>query len=454
MIQNRLLRRITCILLAVCLLCLTAFSASADEIRYTFPETEEETITAPSAMMLYFGIRPEDDVVLYEKAADAQYQPGSLMRVAMLGYAMKLINEQGLDIKTETASYSLYLFNHYVAGTGLGTAEMNFGETWTIYDLLTLCAIQTSADCAVTLAEKLSGSPEAFVEGLNSFAAELGCTNSHFTNVMGLNNEGQYMSARDVVTFLRYAMQYAEINDMLSLTDWTVSPVSGGKKRSWPTSNDMLRASQAPFYQYATGGRTGGTLTESSLVEYGSYKGYDYMAVVMGAERKDEKGKLTHIAYKEAKSLLRWGFLNFSHVTLLHKDVPVDRINVTNSRNKDGIKLVATKDLFTVAPNGTDVSKVTREIIYNKKEYIAPIKKGEVVALMVLYLDGKEIGRTDLVAGEDAPYSTLRATGKKLYAAIFSWWTLAFVLLIIVLIIGYVLLMIRYNRRRNKTWKN
>ena len=450
----RLLRRIACVFLAVCLLCMTAFSASAEDIRYEFPDTEEETITAPSAMMLYFGIRPEDDVVLYEKEADARYQPGSLMRVAMLGYAMKVIGEQELDIDTETASYSLYLFNHYVAGTGLGTAEMKFGETWTLRDLLTLCALQTSADCAVTLAEKLSGTPEAFVEGLNAFAAALGCTNSHFTNAMGLNDEGQYMSARDVVTFLRYAMQYTEVYDMLALTDWTVKPVSGGSKRSWPTSNDMLRASQKPFYQYATGGRTGGTLTESSLVEYGSYKGYDYMAVVMGAERKDEKGKLTHIAYKEAKSLIRWGFLNFSHVTLLHKDVPVDRIDVLNAKSDEGVKLAPAKDLFTVAPNGTDISKITREITYTKQQYAAPIKKGEVLGTIVLYFEGKEIGRTDLVAGEDAPYSALRAAWKTIRSVIFSWWTLAFVVLIILLIVGYVLLTIRYNRRRNKTWKS
>ena len=450
----RLLRRIACIVLAVCLLCVTAFSASAEDIRYEFPETEEQSITAPSAMMLYFGIRPEDDVILYEKEADVPYQPGSLMRVAMLGYAMKLINEQNLDMDTETASYSLYLFNHYVAGTGLGTAEMNFGETWTIRDLLTLCAIQTSADCAVTLAEKLSGSPEAFVEGLNAFAAELGCTNSHFTNVMGLNEEGQYMSARDVVTFLRHAMQYAEINTMLSLTDWTVKPVSGGKKRSWPTSNDMLRESQDPFYTYATGGRTGGTLTESSIVEYGSYKGYDYMAVVMGAQRKDEKGELTHTAYKEAKALLRWGFLNFSHLTLLLKDVPVSSISVINSSKKDGVQLVSAKDLFTVAPNGTDVSKITREITYTKTEYRAPIKKGEVLGSIVLYLDGKEIGRTELVASTDAPHSAFLAAKEKVSAILFSWWTLAFVILLILLIGGYILLMIRYNRRRQKTWKN
>lgn len=450
----RLLRRIACGLIAVCLLCMTAFSASAEAIRYDFPETEEQAITAPSAMMLYFGIRPEDDVVLYEKEADARYQPGSLMRVAMLGYAMKLINEQKIDIDTETASYSLYLFNHHVAGTGLGTAEMNFGETWTLRDLLTLCAIQTSADCAVTLAEKLSGSPEAFVEGLNEFATELGCTNSHFTNVMGLNDDGQYMSARDVVTFLRYAMQYPEVYEMLALTDWTVQPVSGGKKRSWPTGNDMLRASQEPFYQYATGGRTGGTLTESSLVEYGSYKGYDYMAVVMGAERKDEKGKLTHTAYKEAKALIRWGFLEFSHLTLLLKDVPVDHVNVINSSNKDGVQLISAKDLITVAPNGTDISKVTRQITYTKKEYRAPVKKGEVLGTMVLYLDGKEIGRTDLVASEDAPHSALLAAKEKIHAVLFSWWTVAFVILILLLIGGYILLMIRYNRRHNKTWKS
>ena len=450
MTHLRLFHRVIGTVVLLALLLMTVFSVSAEGLRYEFPETEEATIVSPSAMLLYMGIRPEQDVILYEKAADVRYQPGSLMRVAMMGYAMKLITEQNLDINTETAEYTLYQFNHYVAGTGLHVALMNFGETWTLRDLLAVCTIQTAADCAVALATKLSGSPEAFVDGLNAFSQELGCSNSHFTNVMGLNDDGQYMSARDVMTFTRHAMQYPEIKSMLELTSWAVKPVSGGKTRSWPNSNDMLRESTAVYYKYAVGGRTGGTLTEMSVVEYGSLDGYDYMAIVMGAPKKDEKGNLTNRAYTDAKQLIRWGLLDFTYEPLLRKNEPVGRVQVENCADREYVSLVPTTDLDTVVKKGTDLKQVTREIVYTKNEFVAPIKKGEVLGTMHLYLNGARIASVPLASAEEAPYSGLTAFWNAVGDFLLSGWMLLIVFVIFLLIGGYVFLAIRYNRRRNR----
>ena len=449
----RLLHRALCYVLVVCLVLVCATPVCAEKLLYDFPETEDSRITAPSAMMLYMGLQPEQDVVLYEKDVDTRYQPGALMRVAMMGYAMKLIIENNIDMYKETASYTLSLFNTYVAGTGLHVALMDFGETWTLYDLLTVCSIQTAADCAVTLAEKLSGTPEAFVEGLNAFAAELGCTNSHFTNVIGLNEEGQYMSARDVVTFTRYAMQYPEIQTMLELKDWTVKPVSGGSKRSWPNSNDMIRQSSPFFYTYATGGHTGGTLTETSLVEYGTLDGYQYMAVVMGAPRKDSKGEIVGTAYAEARLLIRWGLIGFTYETVLHKAELVGRVPVSGCAKRQSVSLVPAEDINTVLKNNTDLSKITRTVTYNQEKYTAPIEKGDVRGEVTLYLDGKEIATANLVAGEAAPYNAVYSVWESIRRFLFSGWTLALLIIVAILAGAYIWLMVRYNRKQNKKWK-
>ena len=454
MTHKRFFCRLVGVLALLSLLLTMAFSVSADGLLYDFPETEEETIVSPSAMLLYMGIRPEQDIILYEKEADVRYEPGSLMRVAMLGYAMKLITEQNIDIDTETAEYTLYQFNHYVAGTGLHVALMNFGETWTLRDLLTVCAIQTAADCAVALATKLSGTPEAFVEGLNAFAQELGCTNSHFTNVMGLNEEGQYMSARDVMTFTRYAMQYPAVAAMLELTSYKVTPVSGGSARSWPNSNDMLRSSTAVYYTYAVGGHTGGTPTEMSLVEYGSMDGYDYMAVAMGAPKTDEKGNLTNQAYRDARLLIRWGLLDFAYEPLLRQSEPVAHVAVANCADRDYVSLVPTGDLGTVVKKGTDLTAVPREIVYTKTEFTAPIQKGEVLATMTLLLDGKRLASVPLAAAEDAPYSGLTAFWTAVGNFVSSGWMVLILCVLLLLVGGYIFLVIRYNRRKGRKFRS
>lgn len=436
--------------LAAILLLLSVLPVAGEQILYPYPDAEGDTVGAPSAMLLYMGVKPEQDVILYEKQADTRYQPGSLMRVAMLGYAMKYITDNNINMDTQTATYTLELFNHYVAGTDLHTALMKFGETWTLRDLMTVCAIQTAADCAVTLAAALGGSPEAFVAGLNEFSAALGCTNSHFTNVMGLNEEGQYMSARDVMTFTRYAMQYPEVQAMLELTDWAVKPVSGGTTRSWPTSNDMLRRSMSVYYTYAVGGRTGGTLTETSLMEYGSKDGYEYMSIVMGAQRKDDKGNLTYAAYADAKRLIRWGLIGFRYETLAHKSEPVGRIEVTDCAEKNSLPLVPAVDVTAVIPNDLDVNRITRKVTMDTQRCRAPVEKGTELATLELYVEDKLVASSRLIAGESASRNIVYAAWVRIKAFLFSGWFLLIAAVLLLLIGGYVLLNIQYNKKKRK----
>ena len=276
-------------------------AVNAADIRYEFPADEGENIASPSAMLMYLGVRADQDVILYEKEADKAYRPGALSRVAVLGYAMKVVEEKGLDLDKTTGTFTLYLYNHYVTGTGLAIVNMATGEEWTLRDLFAVCAIQTAADSVVTLAAAVSGTVEEFVDGLNAFAAELGCTGSHFTNVTGLNDEGQYMTARDTMTFMRYAMEKPLLKELFSLKQYTVNPVKKGKKTTWATGNEMIRASSPYYYAYAHGGKTGGTLTELGVVQFGGKDGYEYLAVVMGAPKKDEKGNATGTAYEDVR---------------------------------------------------------------------------------------------------------------------------------------------------------
>ena len=434
-------------------LLLSGIPVTAAQLRYEYPAEGEDTIQSPSALLLYMGVKAEQDVYLYEKEVDKTYEPGALMRVAMVGYATQLIREQNIDMETATGSYTLELFNHYVAGTGLHVALMNFGETWTIKDLLTVSTIQTAADCAVTLAATLSGSPEAFVEGLNQYAQALGCTNSYFTNVAGVNDGVQKMSARDVATFTRHAMQYSEVRDMLELTQWTVKPVSGGTTRSWPSSCDFIRQSSPVFYTYALGGKTGGTVSEMGLMSFGGNNGYEYMAIVMGAPRKKENGDMTNIVYADARRLIRWGLLDFRYEKLAHKNEPVGRIPVRDSAERSSITLVPTRDLTTVLGPDVDRDEITRRVVTTQTECVAPVTEGEVLGTLELYLNNELVGSVPVAAGENASRNFLYAAWCDIRNVLFSGWTLAILLLLAALAIGYVLLNIRYNRKRNRRWK-
>ena len=60
--------------------------------------------------------------------------------------------------------------------------------------------LESGNDAAVTLAEGVSGSRKAFVREMNRRARKLGLNHTHYANPIGLDQEGNYSSARDLVT--------------------------------------------------------------------------------------------------------------------------------------------------------------------------------------------------------------------------------------------------------------
>ena len=71
-------------------------------------------------------------------------------------------------------------------------------------------------DAAKAIAEHVGGSEAGFVQLMNEYAARIGMTDTRFTNVTGLYDEGQYTTARDIALLLRTALANAEFNRVFS----------------------------------------------------------------------------------------------------------------------------------------------------------------------------------------------------------------------------------------------
>ena len=418
------------------------------QVLYDYPSSGGDSIVSPSAMLVYLGTTAEQDVILYEKNADARYSPGALVRVMVGAYAMEVIEEKNLDIDTATGTYTLQMFNHTIAGTGLGTANMAIGETWTIRDLLSVSMIQTAADAALTMAVTLSGDQAAFVQGMNELAEELGCTNSHFTNVTGLHDENQYMSPRDVITITRYAADFPVLRKMMEMSQYTAHPVSGGEARSWPSSNELLRSSSGSYYENAVYGRTG-YADGYSIVAMGAKAGYEYMAVAMGAPR-DENGAAT-VHFSDVTNLLQWGFSDFSYKTLLNKSEPVDRIPVSLCWEKDTIAAVPAEEFSTIVASGVDASQVIRKVTRYQESLTAPVEKGTPLGKVELFLNlDQKIGEVELVAAEGAEKNQWLAAWAQFLLFVKSPWFYIGLGALLLLFIGYMILVIVHNRRRKR----
>ena len=155
-------RRLIAILCALLLVCLPFGGTASAEVSYALPEGT--SVSAQSAMLVYLGSTPEQDTVLFAQNAERVCGPAALVRMMVGAVALREIKAQGLDLDATHGTYTSQLFYGYIGGTGLSVANMAIGETWSLRDLLTTSLIVTAADAAVTLAETVCGSVEAFVE--------------------------------------------------------------------------------------------------------------------------------------------------------------------------------------------------------------------------------------------------------------------------------------------------
>lgn len=134
--------------------------------------------------------------VLYEKDADAQSLIASTTKI-MTG----LLVCETCDLDEQV------IIPPEAVGIEGSSVYLKAGETMTVRDLIYGMLLQSGNDAAMALALHISGSVERFAEQMNKKARELGLQNTHFANPHGLDDEGNYGSARDLATLTSYALK-------------------------------------------------------------------------------------------------------------------------------------------------------------------------------------------------------------------------------------------------------
>ncbi len=437
-------KRVAAVLCAVMML-LSLCAPLTASAAFSLPDDVDTTCT--SAVVVFLGTDMADDMLLYEQNADAQLPPSGMVRVMVGLYALKLMDDRNIDPSIATGTFTESIFDTF-AGTGLYTVGMNFGDVWTMEDLLSVAMIQTAADVAGTLATSLAGTHTQFVEGMNALAAEIGCQNTHFTNVYGLDQPGHYTSARDMYTILRYAtFHYPEMITMLSRSEHGVKPVKG-QEDFWPNTNEMLRANSPFYYEPLVYGRSG--FTESigqSCASVARDEGIEFLTVVMGC--KDSKGT-DGLAFKDTMTLFRWVYNAFTYKTVVSKSQPVSRIPVDLAWRTDSVALVAGDSLEGMLRNDLDIDTLRYEIAFTEEKLVAPVEKGQECGTATIYDGEAVIGTIPLCAADTVAKSPLLALLNTIGNVLLSPAMLIVYVLLGALLISYIAMSVLHNRARRK----
>ncbi len=435
------------LLLTVALLVgMAAPTSAASEKRYALPE--DTTLYAASAMVVALGVNKDDDQILFERDADVVRAPGAMVRIAVGMTALQIIEEQNLDMDKVTGTYTESC-RTAIAGTQLATVGMNIGEEWTLRDLLVISMITTAADAAQTLAVTLCESDREFVKQMNEWAASVGCTETVFNGVHGLDHASQTTTARDMYHILRAAVGNAYMEEWLSTTSHYVRPVKKGSKRTYSTVNELIKPNSPEYYAALAFGRSGYTSRAGRcMASVARAEGYEYLVVVMGCPNAATGITDGTSHFADTRMLYRWAFRNFGYQAVIGKGDPITRAPVNYAWATDSVTLVAEKNLTLVAPDTLDLSKLRREVKI-PQSIDAPIKKGDRIGTVQLYTeDGQLVGEMGLIAAESVSRSLPVYWWAQLGRFVRSPWVYGGAALIGLLLIGYVMLNLYHNDKR------
>ena len=340
---------------------LLAPCVSAADLPASAAPSGPETAAASAVLM-----EKESGAVLYEKDARQKLEPASVTKIMTLLLIMEAL-DSGRIARDDMVTVSAY-----AAGMGGSQVYLKEGEQMTVSELIKCVTVVSGNDCAVALAEHLSGSEAAFVARMNQRAQELGMTDTNFVNCTGLPAPGHVTSAYDIALMSReLILHHPSIRDYTTI--WMDSIRDG--TFGLTNTNRLVR-----FYQGATGLKTGSTDSALYCMSATAERdGMELIAVVMKAPTSAQR-------FEDAKVLLDYGFASYALVSVYPESplAPVDVLLGTVSQVQPQLQ----RECRLLVRKGEAGQVTTRLTLPQDLE--APVEQGQILGRMEVYV-GEEL---------------------------------------------------------------
>jgi serine-type D-Ala-D-Ala carboxypeptidase (penicillin-binding protein 5/6) len=355
----------------------------------TFPGVAAPfALEAKSALM----IDERTGAQLYAFNEHEKMQPASLAKIMTFYLTLEALHQNRIALDTQVniseAAWRLSLDDT------VSRMFLQVGQKVAVRDLLYGLMVSSGNDAAVALAEYLGGSSEAFAQQMNEKAAQLGMSETHFTNPDGLPAEGEYTTAADMVKLGRdLQTRFPNSIDYTATKSYTwaaVGPEGKVKNITQENFDSLLK-----YDARADGIKTGHVDAAGyHLVGSGHVGEMRLLSAVMGTVSMEKRRV-------ETKQLFDWGFRTFNTVHPdWHKTVPAS-IPVYEGTD-ESVALAPASDTFVTCIRGKE-NQITASYIGNAKYLVAPIAKGFAVGTMAVMQDGKEIASIPVVAQAAVP---------------------------------------------------
>jgi serine-type D-Ala-D-Ala carboxypeptidase (penicillin-binding protein 5/6) len=259
------------------------------------------------------------------------------------------------------------------------------GERMRLADLLEALLLESANDAAVTIAEGVSGSREAFVEDMNDRALELGLEDTSFANPIGLDDPDNYSTASDLAELASRLMRNRRFARIVDMPQAVLE--SGVRERIVANRNRLVAS-----HPFVDGIKTGHTLGAGYLLVGAATGrgGARVVSVVMG-----EPGEAARDA--DTLTLLRWGLGRFRQVRALDPRRVEARPEVELLDERAA--LVPRRTIRVTLRRGQRLERRVRA----PREVEGPLPAGERVGAVTVLRDGEPVRTVALVTARPVP---------------------------------------------------
>ena len=276
---------------------------------------------APALATPSLVIDADSGQVIAATDATQPWYPASLTKLMTVYVALEAVRDGRLTLDTPLIVSA--------RASRMPASKMGFrpGVKVTLDNALKMLMVHSPNDVAITVAEGVSGSVEAFAGEMNRAGARLGLHESHFVNPNGLHSPAHYSSARDMAMIARALLkEFPEHGDLFAIQGFQLGD------KIYPNHNKLIGR-----YAGADGMKTGFTCAAGfNLVASATKGGRRVIAVVLGSYSG-------HARNDQAASLLDQGFASYGRLGAVDAlasvggDPPNMRGEVCTARNHAAI---------------------------------------------------------------------------------------------------------------------
>jgi D-alanyl-D-alanine carboxypeptidase (penicillin-binding protein 5/6) len=265
------------------------------------------------------------------------------------------------------------------------------GEKMRVSDLMRGLLVESGNDAAAALAKGVGGSEKGFVRQMNQRARALDLDNTHYANPIGLDADGNYSSARDLVTLatvLRTNSFFKKVVDSPKATLKT-----GDHPRTFTNRNRLV-----VNYPFVNGVKTGHTRQAGYvLVGSASRDGIQLISAVLDTPSENARDADTLALYK-------WAFPRFQRIRPVIKGHVMTTVPIRFQQGAT-LKLKASRTVRRIVLRGHRDAVTVK--VFAPSQVAGPIRGGQQLGHVEVKQGGEVVATVPLIAGAALPAANL-----------------------------------------------